>query len=324
MLELLDARHWLSPRHFDEAPGRVESDGALGPYGAGHHARREPGATAKIVGQPWIRRRLREEARNLRLEHFGGEPQSPAGDVGIPKRVAAFAHPLALPVQPGDAVKYPMSSKHRGNSPVVSSSVSHRPRERNVRKLVLVRHSQPRIERNVPAAEWGLSDLGRRRAESMAANLRGYRVSLIWCSREPKAVETAEVLGNALGVPIRVKTGLEEHHRGNVPFFPTTQEFEQAVEAFFSQPSRLVLGSETASQARDRFAAAIEAVLEADSGDAIVITHGTVMTLYLARVADVEPMSFWRELQTPCLVEVELPHMRVGPIVVAGEGAPSP
>ncbi len=193
-----------------------------------------------------------------------------------------------------------------------------------MRKLVLVRHSQPEIERDIPAAEWRLSDIGRRRAESMAANLRGYRANLVWCSREPKAVETAEILGMALGVPTRIEAGLEEHHRDNVPFFPTTAEFGQAIDEFFSQPSRLVLGSETASQARDRFAAAIEAVLEADSGDAIVITHGTVMSLYLAQVTDIKAMSFWRELRTPCLVEVELPGMRIGPIVVAGEGAPSP
>ena len=157
----------------------------------------------------------------------------------------------------------------------------------------------------------------------MAARLRGYRANLIWCSREPKAVETAEIVGSALGVPIRVEAGLEEHHRRNVPFFPTTQEFEQAVEAFFSQPSRLVLGTETASQACDRFTAAIEAVLEMDSRDAIVITHGTVMSLYLARVADAEPMSFWRELQTPCFVEVEIPQMRVGPIVACGQASRS-
>ncbi|MCY4114394.1 MAG: histidine phosphatase family protein [Chloroflexi bacterium] len=188
-----------------------------------------------------------------------------------------------------------------------------------MRKLVLVRHSQPWIERDVPAAEWRLSELGRRRAESMAARLRGYRANLIWCSREPKAVETAEIVGSALGIPVRIKAGLEEHHRQNAPFFPTTQEFEQAIEEFFCQPSRLVFGSETASQACGRFSAAIEAVLEADSGDAIVVTHGTVMTLYLAQVAGLQPMTFWRDLQSPCLVEVGLSSMRVGPIVVSDE-----
>ena len=194
----------------------------------------------------------------------------------------------------------------------------------NVRKLVLVRHSQPQIERDVPAAKWRLSALGRRRAESMAARLRDCRANVIWCSREPKAVETAEIVGSALGVSLRVKDGLEEHQRRNVPFFPTTQEFEQAVQAFFAQPCRLVLGTETARQAADRFAAAIENVLEADSADAIVVTHGTVMALHVARVADIQPMSFWRELKTPCFVEVELPKMRVGPIVVSGERERSP
>lgn len=191
-----------------------------------------------------------------------------------------------------------------------------------MRKLVLMRHSQPEIEHSIPAATWSLSELGRRRAESMAAHLHGYRANLIWCSAEPKAVETAEIVGSVLGVPIRVKDGLEEHHRHNVPFFPTTQEFEQAVDEFISQPSRLVLGTETARQACARFTGAIEAVLEADSADAIAITHGTVMTLYLAKVADIQPMRFWRELRTPCLVEVELLNMRVGPIVVTGEREP--
>ena len=191
-----------------------------------------------------------------------------------------------------------------------------------MRKLVLVRHSQPQIERDEPAAEWRLSELGRRRAESMAAHLGGYRANVIWSSREPKAVETAEIVGSALGVPIHIEAGLEEHHRRNTPFFPTTREFEQAVEEFFAQPSRLVFGTETASQACDRFTAAIDAVLEADPGDAIVVTHGTVMTLYLAQVADLQPMSVWRELRTPCLVEVEMPNMHIGPIVAAGEREP--
>ena len=189
--------------------------------------------------------------------------------------------------------------------------------EPTVRKLVLVRHSQPEIEPGKQSATWRLSELGRRRANALAAELRHYRANAIWCSREPKAVETAEIVGSVLDIPIHVKDGLEEHHRGDVPFFPTTQEFEQAIEQFFSQPARLVLGSETAMQARDRVITAIEAVRDEENQDAIVVTHGTVMTLYLAQVAKVEPMSFWRELQTPCLVEVKLPSMRVGPIVAA-------
>lgn len=192
-----------------------------------------------------------------------------------------------------------------------------------MRKLVLVRHSQPEIKPDIPAAKWKLSELGRRRAESLAGGLRHYRANAIWCSPEPKAKETAQIIGRALEVPLRVADGLEEHHRPNVPFFQSTQEFEQAVEEFFSKPTRLVLGSETATQARDRVTTAIDAVLEGGTEDAIVVTHGTVMALYLARIANVEPMRFWRELETPCFVEVETPRMRVGPIVAWGEASRS-
>ena len=188
-----------------------------------------------------------------------------------------------------------------------------------MRTLVLVRHSQPEIEPDIPAANWKLSELGRRRAESLAAGLRHYRANAVWCSREPKAKETAQIIGRVLGVPLRVQDGLEEHHRRNVPFLHSKQEFEQAVEEFFCQPSRLVLGSETANQACDRVTEAIESVLEGDSKDAIVVTHGTVMALYLAHVANVEPVSCWRGLKTPCFVEVEIPRMHVGPIVACGQ-----
>lgn len=192
-----------------------------------------------------------------------------------------------------------------------------------MRKLVLVRHSKPEIEPGVPAAKWRLSERGRRSAESLAAGLCHYRANAIWSSREPKAQETAQIIGRALGLPLRVTDGLEEHHRRNVPCFQSTQEFERAVEHFFSQPDRLILGSETAIQARDRVTTAIESVLEGDNQDAIVVTHGRVMALFLARVANVEPMSFWRKLETPCFVEVEIPRMRVGPIVACGQASRS-
>ena len=57
--------------------------------------------------------------------------------------------------------------------------------------------------------------------------------------------------------------GLEEHHRDGVPYFGTQSEFEAAVEQLFEMPDELVLGTETAEQARVRFAAAIDRVIEA-------------------------------------------------------------
>ncbi len=68
-----------------------------------------------------------------------------------------------------------------------------------------------------------------------------------------------------------------------------------------------MLGSETAEQARDRMSAAIDDIVESGQQDSIVVTHGTVMTLYVASVADADPMRFWRRLGLPAYVVLGLP-----------------
>ena len=184
-----------------------------------------------------------------------------------------------------------------------------------MRRLVLVRHSKPEIEPNKPASSWGLDEVGRRCCELLADRMRGFNPSVVWSSREPKAVETADIVARAFGVPVRTADGLEEHHRRDVPYFPTMDEFESAVEQFFLSPDRLVLGSEMAGQALTRFTAAIDGVIDAGQADSVVVTHGTVMTLYVASVAGVRPMDFWRRLGLPSFVALSLPDMHIQSVV---------
>ena len=175
--------------------------------------------------------------------------------------------------------------------------------------LILVRHSEPKIEPDRPASTWRLSERGRTRAGELAEELRGFTPTSIWSSKEPKAIETAQILTDALNVPVNVADGLEEHHRDEVPFFPTQDEFEQAIEQFFLNPEELVLGDETAQQAFQRFATAIDRILATDTAETpIVVTHGTVMTLYTASVSGVEPMCYWRSLETPSFVVLTQPN----------------
>ena len=73
-----------------------------------------------------------------------------------------------------------------------------------------------------------------------------------------------------------------------------------------------MLGEETAQQALRRFTAAINRIIATDTADtAIVVTHGTVMTLYMASVSGVEPMRFWRRLETPDFVVLTPPEIIV-------------
>ena len=169
----------------------------------------------------------------------------------------------------------------------------------------------PEIEPDRPASAWRLGEIGRQRSELLASSLRSFNPEVIWSSTEPKAVETVEIVARAFGVPVQIAVGLEEHHRSGVPFYPTRDEFEAAVEKFFCSPDQLVLGTETAQQARDRMAAAIDDVIDAGQADSIVVTHGTVITLYVASVAGVRPMAFWHRLGLPSYVVLTLPDMHI-------------
>ena len=180
---------------------------------------------------------------------------------------------------------------------------------------MLVRHSKPEIEPDKPASSWRLGEVGRRRSELLAARLRGLSPQVIWSSSEPKAAETGAIVSKAFNVPFSALDGLEEHDRRNVPFFATTDEFERAVEHFFREPARLVFGNETAEQALARFTRAIDKVISARHEDSVVVTHGTVMTLYAARVASVHHMCFWRRLGLPSYVVLTLPDMDIQPVV---------
>ena len=180
-----------------------------------------------------------------------------------------------------------------------------------MRRLVLVKHSMPEIERDKPVSAWKLGEVGRRRSELLAARLKEFDPGVIWSSKEPKAIETAEIVAKEFSVPVEITEGLEEHHRDNVPFWEKIEEFEGAVERFFGNPDRLVLGTETANQARDRFATAINRVIDAGQADIVVVTHGSVMTLYVASVAGVQMMNFWRRLGLPSYVVLTLPDMQI-------------
>jgi broad specificity phosphatase PhoE len=161
------------------------------------------------------------------------------------------------------------------------------------RRLVLVKHGLPEIVESLPSAEWRLSDAGRHASIRLAHKLTDFRFEAIAASSEPKAAATAEAMASVLKLPVAIDAGFVEHQRTTSGFLGREQ-FEAAIADLLAHPDRLVFGDETGDQAYSRFAAAIERLPR--TGDVLVVTHGTVATLYLSRMAGIEPFSFWKAL----------------------------
>ncbi len=168
--------------------------------------------------------------------------------------------------------------------------------------MILVRHSTPEKLRNVPANEWHLSEEGRSRCHELAKQLEGLQPDAIFSSPEAKAAETASILAHDLGLRVREISELAEHDRAGVPFFPSQSDFEQQLRLFFQQPDQRVLGRESAVEALARFEFGIARVHAEKPAQPLIVAHGTVLSLYIAKRVQLDAWTVWTQLETPCYV----------------------
>jgi broad specificity phosphatase PhoE len=181
--------------------------------------------------------------------------------------------------------------------------------------LILVRHSISKQEPGISAHGWQLTTEGIARCRVLADRLRPYAPAVIISSEEPKAIQTGQAVADAMNVPFETEPALHEHRRENVPY-GTQAAFEANVKTLLTHPDQLIFGEETGSAACDRFQAAIEAVVARHSGKTLAaVTHGTVMSLFLARTNGVDPVAFWQNLGMPAYVVLTLSDYRLIEVV---------
>jgi broad specificity phosphatase PhoE len=165
--------------------------------------------------------------------------------------------------------------------------------------VLLVRHSLPAVDPARPAEAWPLSEEGRRRCGPLAARLAAHEPTAIVSSTEPKARETAELVGAELGLEVREDAALRETARRTVSSLEP-EEFQRVVRTLFERPDEVVFGEESASGALARFSAAVDGLSERT----VVVSHGTVISLYAAARTGRDAFELWSALELPDLVVV--------------------
>jgi broad specificity phosphatase PhoE len=184
-----------------------------------------------------------------------------------------------------------------------------------MRKLILIKHASPLVVPGTPPQNWKLSDKGRESCGPLANAVRAHAPTIIVASDEPKAKETAELVANALGVPVETAPGLHEHDRTNVPHM-RSGEFISHMEVFFRKPTERVLGLEAAVAALDRFEQAVnDVVAKHAEGNVAIVSHGTVIALLAAEHSDRYGFELWREMGLPSFAVFELPGFRLSEVI---------
>ncbi len=177
--------------------------------------------------------------------------------------------------------------------------------------LIFIKHAKPQRDDSQPAHRWPLSDEGRAAAELLAHAIKRFEPSVVACSDEPKAMQTAQIVAEALGIDYEVDSDLAEHDRTSVPMMPT-REFISSMALLFSRPQQLVLGDETAEQASSRFERAVNRAIEKHFDQNIaIVSHGTVLALHAAPLLERPEFELWRQMGQPSFLAFDRPSMKL-------------
>lgn len=178
--------------------------------------------------------------------------------------------------------------------------------------MIFIRHSQTQQIPEISAHTWPLTAEGEKRCVQLAHKLQPYGLSQIVTSEEQKAKETGRIIAEQLNIPWTTAAGLEEQHRENAPYLHNPADFQATISHLLRQPNELVFGSETGAEAAARFATAVNHLSQLyPAGQLALVTHATILSLYLASLTTIDPYPFWQSLTMPCFVPFDpaAPHL---------------
>nr|WP_227464155.1 histidine phosphatase family protein [Nocardioides lijunqiniae] len=166
--------------------------------------------------------------------------------------------------------------------------------------MFLVRHGRPLLERGRSAAEWELDPAGFDDVWALRESGRLPERAAWFCSPEPKAVGTAQLLTEG---DVGILDELREHVRGG----DWIDDVEAVVRRAFAEPDLSAHpGWEPLAACRDRVVPAVRRILDVHRGeDVVLVGHGTAWTVVAAALTGAEPdPARWAALAMPDLVVV--------------------
>lgn len=160
-------------------------------------------------------------------------------------------------------------------------------------RLVIARHGEAEYESDTMNASGGsLTALGREQARALGEGLRGERVAGVVSSELARAVQTAEIAAGVLGLPVKVREGLQEFAVGDFLGRPWDPQFFDPMVASWLAGDLApgVPGGETGEEIAARVLAVLEGVADQYRGETVlVVSHGGVILALMGRLAPGSP-----------------------------------
>ena len=151
-------------------------------------------------------------------------------------------------------------------------------------ELLLIRHARPlRVESVDGPADPGLSDLGQRQAEALATWLAPERIEAVYTSPLRRSVETAEPVGEALGLAVTPDEALAEYDADAMAYIPIEELRAAGDPRWMEGPDDIAGFQARVVEGVDRLAAAHP------SQRIALVCHGGVINVVVSAVLGIGP-----------------------------------
>ena len=145
-------------------------------------------------------------------------------------------------------------------------------------RLIIVRHGRTewnRVERFRGRADIGLDDVGMKQAESAAKRITGWPISMIYSSPLRRALTTAEIIADRVGLKLRLMPGIIDIDYG-VWQGLSTEEVITRDGSLYSQwiesPNKVKFpGGESFAEVRERAASAVNDLIQQHLKETVVL-----------------------------------------------------
>lgn len=151
--------------------------------------------------------------------------------------------------------------------------------------LRYITHAEIIVDPDVPVPQWSLSDRGQERVRAMLAQQWVGSIERVISSGETKALQTAAILANHLGIEVEVRAATGETDRSSTGFVPHDRH-EELADQFFAHPDQSAQGWERAVDVQRRMVEQTTDLLEVGRGDTALVGHGAAGTLLYCHLTE--------------------------------------
>lgn len=172
-------------------------------------------------------------------------------------------------------------------------------------RLILIRHGRTewnRVERLRGRADIGLDEVGMKQAGAVAERVAYWRVPAIYSSPLRRALTTAEILAQRIGLKVEILPGIIDIDYGEwqgLSLEEAAAKDSSLYATWLESPDKVKFpGGESLAEVRERATSAVNDLIAQHQGENIaVVSHKVVCQLLVLNLLGLDNSHFWQITQ---------------------------